>query len=71
MRSQLDVACAQLYTNGGVLKLADFGLARRASPVGGDALTPRVVTLWYRAPELLLVRCHPPNPKPQTLNPNP
>ena len=38
---------------GVVLKVADFGLARRY----GDpppALTPRVVTLWYRAPELLL-----------------
>jgi cyclin-dependent kinase 10 len=43
-----------LYTNAGVLKLADFGLARNASPTGSGALTPRVVTLWYRAPELLL-----------------
>jgi cyclin-dependent kinase 10 len=44
-----------LYTNAGMLKLADFGLARNASPVAGSgALTPRVVTLWYRAPELLL-----------------
>ena len=43
-----------LYTNTGMLKLADFGLARTASPVGAGSLTPRVVTLWYRAPELLL-----------------
>ena len=45
-----------LYTNGGCLKLADFGLARTASPLGAaaGALTPKVVTLWYRAPELLL-----------------
>jgi serine/threonine protein kinase len=45
-----------LYTNAGMLKLADFGLARTASPLGAaaGALTPRVVTLWYRAPELLL-----------------
>lgn len=33
--------------------LADFGLARRfGEPV--KPMTPRVVTLWYRAPELLL-----------------
>lgn len=36
-----------------MLKLADFGLAREfGSPM--KALTPKVVTLWYRAPELLL-----------------
>ena len=46
-----------LYTNSGVLKLADFGLARSSSPAGSGALTPRVVTLWYRAPELLLGCC--------------
>mmetsp|Transcript_20555 Transcript_20555/g.39651 ORF Transcript_20555/g.39651 Transcript_20555/m.39651 type:complete len:205 (+) Transcript_20555:507-1121(+) len=37
----------------GQLKIADFGLAR----IFGNPLksyTPRVVTLWYRAPELLL-----------------
>jgi cyclin-dependent kinase 10 len=35
------------------VKLADFGLARRYSyPV--QAMTMKVVTLWYRAPELLL-----------------
>lgn len=35
------------------LKLADFGLARLFSnPL--QAMTPKVVTLWYRAPELLL-----------------
>ncbi|CAJ2676922.1 unnamed protein product [Trifolium pratense] len=38
----------------GVLKIADFGLANslRVKPKG--PLTNRVVTLWYRAPELLL-----------------
>ncbi|GBF94202.1 cell division cycle 2 [Raphidocelis subcapitata] len=42
-----------LYTAQGDLKLCDFGLARHARPPGAP-LTPRVVTLWYRAPELLL-----------------
>ena len=40
-----------LYTNTGQLKIADFGLARTH---GDGLLTQRVVTLWYRAPELLL-----------------
>jgi cell division cycle 2-like protein len=55
-----------LMNNMGELKVADFGLARRFSYMsgrdGGDAtenkvkrpLTQMVVTLWYRAPELLL-----------------
>mmetsp|Transcript_21171 Transcript_21171/g.50165 ORF Transcript_21171/g.50165 Transcript_21171/m.50165 type:complete len:368 (+) Transcript_21171:151-1254(+) len=45
-----------LLTAGGVLKLCDFGLARPlASPASAAAqpLTQKVVTLWYRAPELL------------------
>ena len=37
----------------GDLKLADFGLARDFSFPSGSAMTPRVVTRWYRAPELL------------------
>ena len=37
----------------GVIKLADFGLARAFS-VPLRAYTHEVVTLWYRAPELLL-----------------
>ena len=37
----------------GELKLADFGLAREFSFPSG-AMTPRVVTRWFRAPELLL-----------------
>jgi cyclin-dependent kinase 7 len=36
----------------GEVKLADFGHAARFPGVD-DALFPRVVTLWYRAPELL------------------
>ena len=46
-----------LYDNqSGRVKLADFGLARKfAFPASGfPPLTPNVVTLWYRAPELLL-----------------
>ncbi|KYO20004.1 cyclin-dependent kinase 4 [Alligator mississippiensis] len=41
-----------LVTSGGQVKLADFGLARIYSCQ--MALTPVVVTLWYRAPEVLL-----------------
>lgn len=45
-----------LMTTDGILKVADFGLAK---PFSDPALKPRqltnrVVTLWYRAPELLL-----------------
>ena len=41
-----------LLTDKGCLKIADFGLARGAGePV--RPLTPKVVTLWYRAPEVL------------------
>eukprot|EP00301_Raphidiophrys_heterophryoidea_P026446 c9136_g1_i1.p1 GENE.c9136_g1_i1~~c9136_g1_i1.p1 ORF type:complete len:319 (-),score=94.05 c9136_g1_i1:268-1188(-) len=42
-----------LITNTGVLKLADFGLAR-AFNIPVCAFTHEVVTLWYRAPEILL-----------------
>ncbi len=42
-----------LMDNKGTLKIADFGLARSfGEPL--KPLTPGVVTLWYRAPELLL-----------------
>lgn len=42
-----------LISSGAILKIADFGLARTYSdPV--KPMTPLVVTLWYRAPELLL-----------------
>nr|CAI5826983.1 unnamed protein product [Callosobruchus analis] len=41
-----------LITKNGVLKLADFGLARAFST--NKNVTNRVVTLWYRPPELLL-----------------
>ncbi|KAI9347265.1 cyclin-dependent kinase 10-like protein [Obelidium mucronatum] len=42
-----------LLTSQGVLKIADFGLARKfADPP--RPMTPRVVTLWYRSPEIIL-----------------
>ncbi|KAJ3333324.1 hypothetical protein HDU76_009296 [Blyttiomyces sp. JEL0837] len=42
-----------LMNNRGQIKVADFGLARRYSDPPGP-MTQLVVTLWYRAPELLL-----------------
>ncbi|XP_010545939.1 PREDICTED: cyclin-dependent kinase A-1 [Tarenaya hassleriana] len=39
------------------LKLADFGLAR-AFGIPVKTFTHEVVTLWYRAPEILLGSCH-------------
>ena len=53
-----------LYNHRGELRVADFGLARRVRGeyVGGNCdgfreknccLTPKVVSLWYRPPELL------------------
>ncbi|CAN0915070.1 Probable serine/threonine-protein kinase At1g54610 [Linum grandiflorum] len=46
-----------LIDNNGVLKIADFGLASFFDPKSSAPLTSRVVTLWYRAPELLLGAC--------------
>ncbi|KAK7304658.1 hypothetical protein VNO77_42543 [Canavalia gladiata] len=43
-----------LVNNEGVLKVADFGLANFISSGHRQSLTSRVVTLWYRPPELLL-----------------
>ncbi|KAL3624032.1 hypothetical protein CASFOL_032848 [Castilleja foliolosa] len=43
-----------LVNNEGVLKIADFGLANFVRPKDKQPLTSRVVTLWYRPPELLL-----------------
>jgi cell division cycle 2-like len=43
-----------LLNNLGELKLADFGMARYTSNPPPRHLTQLVVTLWYRAPELLL-----------------
>ncbi|KAK4425763.1 putative serine/threonine-protein kinase [Sesamum alatum] len=43
-----------LIDDGGVLKIADFGLASFFDPNSKQPMTNRVVTLWYRPPELLL-----------------
>jgi len=43
-----------LIDNEGILKIADFGLASFFDPNYRHPMTSRVVTLWYRPPELLL-----------------
>jgi cyclin-dependent kinase 12/13 len=43
-----------LLDDSGNLKIADFGLATFFDPNQKQPLTSRVVTLWYRPPELLL-----------------
>ncbi|CAL8470770.1 g10312 [Coccomyxa elongata] len=48
-----------LINNEGGLKLADFGLARKFREGDKDSrFTNRVITLWYRPPELLLGSDH-------------
>ncbi|KAE8675774.1 putative serine/threonine-protein kinase [Hibiscus syriacus] len=43
-----------LVNNEGVMKLGDFGLANILTSKNKNQLTSRVVTLWYRPPELLM-----------------
>lgn len=43
-----------LISKSGVLKLADFGLARFYEKRRKQDYTNRVITIWYRSPELLL-----------------
>ncbi|KAK8931211.1 putative serine/threonine-protein kinase [Platanthera zijinensis] len=43
-----------LVDDNGILKIADFGLSTTFNPDQKQSLTSRVVTLWYRPPELLL-----------------
>lgn len=44
-----------LITANGIVKLADFGLARKLDLIEpNERLTNRVITMWYRPPELLL-----------------
>lgn len=47
-----------LIDSNGILKIADFGLVTFFDPQNNAPLTSRVVTLWYRPPELLLGACH-------------
>lgn len=47
-----------LIDNDGILKIADFGLASFFNNHENVPLTSRVVTLWYRPPELLLGATH-------------
>ncbi|CAN6232081.1 unnamed protein product [Urochloa humidicola] len=50
-----DIKGSNLLVGGdGVLKIADFGLATFFDPDHTQPMTSRVVTLWYRPPELLL-----------------
>lgn len=51
-----DIKCSNiLINNKGEIKLADFGLARLYNKDDKDRpYTNKVITLWYRAPELLL-----------------
>ncbi|XP_024536164.1 cyclin-dependent kinase 11 isoform X2 [Selaginella moellendorffii] len=47
-----DLKPSNILVSGGELKICDFGMARRYdSPI--KAYTHKVVTMWYRAPELL------------------
>lgn len=43
-----------LVTNNHVIKLTDFGLARKLEFGDNRRYTNNVMTLWYRPPELLL-----------------
>lgn len=43
-----------LIDNNGILKIADFGLSVFFDSQSTVSMTSRVVTLWYRPPELLL-----------------
>jgi CTD kinase subunit alpha len=43
-----------LISNTGILKFADFGLARFYTKSHQNDYTNRVITIWYRPPELLL-----------------
>ncbi|KAL8478483.1 hypothetical protein ACS0TY_030396 [Phlomoides rotata] len=47
-----------LIDNEGILRIADFGLASFFDPECKRPMTSRVVTLWYRPPELLLGATH-------------
>ncbi|GMM31214.1 cyclin-dependent serine/threonine protein kinase [Martiniozyma asiatica (nom. inval.)] len=47
-----------LISKDGILKITDFGLARKMKNINTDLVSPnytnRVITLWYRPPDILL-----------------
>lgn len=47
-----------LIDNQGVLKIGDFGLASSYDPEHHQPMTSKVITLWYRPPELILGATH-------------
>lgn len=47
-----------LLDDRGTIKLADFGLARAFSSCADRVYTHEVITLWYRAPEIILDAKH-------------
>lgn len=49
-----DLKLSNLLMKMGTLKICDFGLGRRFKPFYNSLYTPKVVTLWYRAPEVLI-----------------
>ncbi len=54
-----DLKLGNLFINEKMeIKIGDFGLARIISPSLKKKITNRVVTLWYRAPELLFGEDH-------------
>mgnify|MGYP002803598696 FL=1 len=52
-----DLKPQNILVDGERFKITDFGLARRFQPlhIGRGPITKFVVTLWYRAPELILM----------------
>jgi cyclin-dependent kinase 12/13 len=53
-----DIKCSNLLiSNDHRLKVTDFGLARQLNKSADFKYTNKVVTLWYRPPELLLGEC--------------